>query len=95
MAAKKNDKKILDVQFNKDLLKGELLERHKKLRAELMKTEKELEARMGGLIEAEEQFKEKMHVEEMQKEIEKRPLLYTAFAFTLGIAVGAMLSRRG
>lgn len=37
---------------------------------------------------------ENVDVEELKEEIRQRPLLYTGFALTLGVALGSLMSRR-
>jgi ElaB/YqjD/DUF883 family membrane-anchored ribosome-binding protein len=44
--------------------------------------------------DAEQTIEQHVDVEELKKEIRERPLLYTGFALTLGVAIGSLMSKR-
>ena len=65
-----------------------------KLEEELEAKEKELSKGVGKLRKTVQRSLEDMDVEELEKEVRQRPMLYLAFAFTAGLALGALMGRK-
>ncbi|MFH1448266.1 MAG: hypothetical protein ABIG39_05355 [Candidatus Micrarchaeota archaeon] len=111
MAKKETTKKkgnIVDFKFNKELLEEGLRSKEEVMREGLLRKQKEVEMRIArvmkiereleerfGVDEIRDRLKEDIDIKEIEQEIKQKPLLYTAFAFTAGVALGVILARRG
>jgi ElaB/YqjD/DUF883 family membrane-anchored ribosome-binding protein len=65
-----------------------------KLEEELHEKEKQLSKGVGKLRKNVQRSLEDMDLEELEEEVRKRPMLYLAFAFTAGLALGAIMGRK-
>lgn len=100
---------IVDFKFNRELLEEGLHSKEGALKENLLRKQKEVEMRIARVMKIEKELEERFGVDEIkgiklnedidikeiEQEIKQKPLLYTAFAFTAGLALGAILARRG
>lgn len=80
---KKGGKKLISINVDSKRLKKEVSRREKRLSSELDRLTEDVDEMLSANPE----------IQELKKEIRQKPLLYTALAFTTGVAVGAILKR--
>jgi len=80
----KGKKGIVSVEFDKALLKRKAGQQKEKL-------SKEFDKFTGELTE---QLEDNQDIQKLKREIKQRPLVYVTLAFTMGLALGALMRKK-